>query len=144
MTKKIKQATYLIFILVTLALLCSCTTTANNNITVITIQDTQITDDIDDPALLEACTNWSLLKSDIKAILNMSEPISSVEKNASYYYIPCDIEGTAEKNSSTFTYVINAGATATLTSQDNTSTYYGCSDPSCEQYFLIMPDGANP
>lgn len=113
---------------------------APKTIVVTNIGETRITQEIDDPSLLEACKNWKLSKHDVSEIISLVHEISPFEQNEYYYNIPCEINGQIAKDGASFHYNINAGATLSLLSEDTKYTYYGCSDAQCSRYFLAMPD----
>lgn len=112
----------------------------SDEVVILTVEDVQLTEEIKDLFLVEACMNWTLSNDDVERIFRLSSEISSIERTANYYYIPCEIGGTMKKDSSTFSYQVNAGATMELISVDNTYSYYGCSGEACTQYFLMVPD----
>lgn len=112
---------------------------SSNTITILTTEDVEITETIKDPFLFEACLNWQLSKKDVKNILKHSHTITSIERHAIYYYLPCTIAGTLKKNNKFYSYQINAAANLILTSNTDIE-YYGCSKAECEKYFLMMPD----
>ncbi|MDP4008035.1 MAG: hypothetical protein Q8P68_02475 [Candidatus Peregrinibacteria bacterium] len=141
MKKSIKAIIYLVGICIAIFLLASCLSTEARGINILSVDRVQVTEEINNSALLEACMNWQLSKEDVKEIFNNARQISEMEKTRSYYSIPCEISGGLERDGVPFSFEINGGATIMLISQNKTHTYYGCSAILCEPYFLIMPDG---
>lgn len=140
MNKRVKQVIYLICISIAIFLFASYLPTKASGITILSVDRVQVTEEINNPALHEACMDWQLSKDDVKEIFVNARQIYETEKTRNYYSIPCEIRGMLERDGIPFFFEINGGATIALISQDKTYIHYGCPTTSCEPYFLIMPD----
>lgn len=94
----------------------------------------------DGAALRAQCKGWMLDAGQAETFFRLSKPISGEQKHAKFYDLPCNIDGRAQWENRTWNFRINAAATATLTSGDETRLL-GCSDPACESLVLMMPEG---
>lgn len=95
-----------------------------------------------DGSVLEAqCKAWSLDREQAEAFFRLSKPISGEEKHGAFYVLPCNVEGRLQADGRSWSFQINAGATATWTSGTEIRDF-GCSDPACEPLVLMMPERA--
>lgn len=93
----------------------------------------------DGRALEAQCKGWSIDARQAEAFLSLSKPITGEQKHAKFYDLPCSAHGRVRWDNLVWDVEINAAATATLISGDETHLL-GCSDPACEPLVLLMPE----
>lgn len=91
-----------------------------------------------DAALAGKCAAWSLSAQDVARFFNASREYPDGTHDA-FYSLPCSISGTLQEKGKTWSYEINAGATATWT-RGTVTRRFGCTDAVCAPLVLMMPD----
>lgn len=91
-----------------------------------------------DPALEAACKTWKLDRDGVARFFNASREYPDGARDA-FYALPCTISGQLQAEGKTWSYVINAAATATWTNGTVVRTF-GCSASACTPLVLMMPD----
>lgn len=90
------------------------------------------------PGLEASCKAWTLDRAGVAAFFTASREYPDGAGDA-FYSLPCTIEGELQAEGKTWHYQINAAATATWTSGDQTRTF-GCTAQACSKLVLLMPD----
>lgn len=111
-------------------------------LTVLTVNKSKLIQKENNQALIDACDTWCLSKEEVLTFFLNSKRVSSYEKNNFYYFLPCEITGTIERNDTIFDFFINAGATAKLVYEDKVYLY-GCVNTTCNKLILMPPDIGN-
>lgn len=91
-----------------------------------------------DAALAGRCAAWSLSAEDVARFFSASREYPDGTHDA-FYALPCTISGTLQAEGKTWSYEINAGATAIWT-RDSVTRRFGCTDAVCAPLVLMMPD----
>lgn len=91
------------------------------------------------PAVAASCQAWTLDRNEVARFFAASREYSDGFGDA-FYSLPCTIRGELRAEGRSWTYEINAAATATWT-DGATVRRFGCADAACEPLVLLMPDG---
>jgi hypothetical protein len=94
-----------------------------------------------EPALGEACREWSLSAADAERFLNLSEEVDGPTLHQQFNWLPCRIEGRLRDRSGQFwNFEINAAAVASLWQERTDRQFRGCRQADCEPLVLMMPE----
>ncbi|TBV72286.1 hypothetical protein EYC45_15950 [Pseudoxanthomonas winnipegensis] len=91
-----------------------------------------------DPGLEAACKAWKLDREGVARFFGASREYPDGTGDA-FYALPCTISGQLQADGKTWSYAINAAATATWT-RGNVVRTFGCSASACTPLVLMMPD----
>jgi hypothetical protein len=92
----------------------------------------------DGPALAADCRQWSLTRRQAENYFRLSKPVTLAETHA-FDTLPCTISGTLRADGRTWTFEINAGATAIWRSGTELRMF-GCTDLACAPLVRSMPN----
>jgi hypothetical protein len=91
-----------------------------------------------DAALAKSCRAWTLDRDRVARFFAASREYPDGLGDA-FYSLPCTITGRLQAEGQSWTYTINAAATATWVNGD-TVRKFGCSASACKPLVLMMPD----